>query len=74
MEQLKFIPITMFLTGILLMYSGFKGIKPIDVLRQNIGSLDQPGGPNLYTESTNPYYAGVPQYVRPGGMGPVTFN
>ena len=39
MEGLRILPVAMFLTGILLMYAGFKNVSPMDVIRRNIGQF-----------------------------------
>lgn len=59
MEDLKFIPLLMFFTGALLVYSGFANTTPLAIIREFLGSSTmQPD--DLYTETTDPFYAGVP--------------
>ncbi len=66
MESLRILPIMMFLGGVLLIYSGIKGVYPIDVIRGNIqGFQDQDTTPVGYGATDNPFYAGTPYYRRP---------
>lgn len=51
METLRVIPVAMFLTGVVLIYSGFKGIKPLDLIKQNLGA----GGDGGNMATTVPY-------------------
>lgn len=70
MESLRVIPVAMFLTGVTLIYAGFKGIKPLDVIRQNLGSLGNGTGgvsPTVpYTPGADYNYVGTVQYRSPG--------
>jgi hypothetical protein len=71
MEQLRVIPVAMFLTGVVLIYAGFQGIRPLDVIRNNLGSLSTgTSAANSttvpYTQSTDPNYAGVTVRSTPG--------
>ena len=83
MEQLRVIPVFMFLAGIVLVYSGFKGQAPLDIIRNNLGSLgddnvtateSSPYTPAQYGVTSNPYYVGV-AYTRPGTtLGPRLYS
>lgn len=77
MESLRFIPVMMFLTGVTLVYAGFKGITPLDVIRGNLGSITSGSGNNVnngatnspvaYSPTADPNYVGtVPIYRSPG--------
>lgn len=74
MEQLKVIPVFMFLIGITLIYSGFKDVTPLDVIRGNIGGLQSPDEPDPFAPDTNPLYAGIPVYQRPSNTGPGLYS
>lgn len=67
MESLRLLPIAMFLSGVLLIYSGIKGVYPMDVIRGNIqGFQDTQDPANVgYGANDNPFYAGTPYYRRP---------
>ena len=70
MENLRIIPIMMFLSGALLMYSGFKNVNPMDVLRGNISEFnDEQDFDEGYSSSSDPFYDGIPQYRRPSSSG-----
>lgn len=75
MESMRLLPIMMFLSGVLLIYSGIKGVYPIDVIRGNIeGFQDSQDSTNVgYGPSDNPYYAGTPYYRRPSQSSPGLF-
>ena len=77
MESLRVIPVAMFLTGITLIYAGFKGMKPLDVIRQNLGSLSNGAGGQSttvpYTPDADYNYVGTPQYNSPGS-GSMAYN
>lgn len=71
MESLRVIPVAMFLAGVTLIYAGFKNMKPLDVIRQNLGSLSNTGASGgqttvPYTENADYNYVGTPQYRSPG--------
>lgn len=67
MESLRLLPIMMFLSGVLLIYSGIKGVYPIDVIRGNIEGFNDTQDPTNvgYSSTDNPFYAGTPYYKRP---------
>lgn len=72
MEQLRILPLAMFFTGALLIYAGFSGQRPSDIVRNALtsgGSQNQ--GEDLYAPDRNPLYAGVPKtgYVKPVAYG-----
>lgn len=68
MEQLRIVPLTMFFVGALLIYSGFSGQKPTDVVRNALqGDGDEKE--DLYTPDRNPIYSGVRTYSRPTSYG-----
>lgn len=68
MEGLRILPVAMFLTGILLMYAGFKNASPMDVIRNNIGEFQNwQDSDNGYGMDDDPFYGGVPLYHRPIG-------
>lgn len=70
MESLRILPVAMFLTGVLLMYAGFKNIAPLDIVRGNIGKFQDYDDNDLgYGMDDDPFYGGVPMYHRPAGMG-----
>ena len=70
MESLRVIPVAMFLAGVTLIYAGFKNMRPLDVIRQNLGSLSDgaSGGPATvpYTSDADYNYVGTPTRVQPG--------
>lgn len=70
METLRVIPVAMFLTGVTLIYAGFKGMRPLDVIRQNLGSLSDgssgQGNTVPYTSDADYNYVGTTQYRSPG--------
>ena len=76
MEQLRIIPVFMFLTGITLVYAGFTNQRPLDVIRGQLGGLTGGQGlPNTvpFTEDGDPNYvgtSGAAVYVRPTMSGP----
>lgn len=58
MEQLRLVPILMFFTGCLLVYSGFSDKSPTEILKGVLSPVNNPQA-NLYGPSVNPTYAGV---------------
>lgn len=73
MEQLRFIPVAMFLTGITLIYAGFTNQRPLDILRGNLGGLaNTPVQPSTipFTSDVDPYYAGTQTYRVQPSMSP----
>lgn len=58
MEQLRLIPLLMFFSGILFVYSGFTDQSPTDIIRN---TLNPGGGAGLptYGPNVNPIYSGV---------------
>lgn len=77
MEQLRMIPVFMFLAGITLVYAGFTNQRPLDIIRNNLGGLSNTtaGAPTTvpFTESADPNYvgtSGAAVYYRPTMPGP----
>jgi len=76
MEQLRIIPVFMFLVGVTMVYAGFTGQRPLDVIRNNLGGLTGgSGAPNTvpFTEDADPNYvgtSGAAVYYRPSMPGP----
>lgn len=76
MEQLRMIPVFMFLAGITLVYAGFTNQRPLDIIRNNLGGLSD--GSNVptsvpFTENADPNYVGTTGaavYYRPSMAGP----
>lgn len=75
MEQLRFIPVFMFLSGILLVYGGFTNQTPVEIIRRNLGPIaggpykpypeyENPNGPMGYSAQAPNSYVGV-SYSRP---------
>ena len=75
MEGLRLLPVFMFLSGILLVYAGFKNMTPVEVMRGSIRDFqDWDDSDQGYGMSDNPFYGGVPLYSNPGyRSGPSTF-
>jgi hypothetical protein len=73
MEQLRILPLAMFFTGALLIYAGFSGQRPSDIIRNALTAGQNNGGQreDLYAPDRNPLYAGVPKtgYVKPVAYG-----
>lgn len=66
MEQLRIIPLGMFFVGALLMYAGFSGQRPSDIVRNALQNNSYtPYEEDLYAADRNPIYAGVKTYERP---------
>lgn len=59
MEDLRFIPLLMFFSGALLVYSGFRDTTPLDMIRTFFGNSPSAGQPDSFSEDTDPFYAGV---------------
>lgn len=60
MEDLKFIPLLMFFTGALLVYSGFAGTTPLAMIREFLGTSPSNGQtPDPFGADVEPFYAGV---------------
>lgn len=76
MEQLRILPLAMFFTGALLIYAGFSGQRPSDIIRNALTAGQNNGGQgeDLYAPDRNPLYAGVStnqpgRYVKPVAYG-----
>lgn len=68
MESMRILPIMMFLSGMMLMYCGFKNVSPMDVIRGNIGDFQNyEDSDQGYGVTDDPLYAGVPLYHSPHG-------
>lgn len=80
MEQLRFLPVLMFITGVVLVYSGFTNQTPLGIIRGQLGNLgqgDSPGGDyNVapFTPGGSSDYGGV-AYSRPSmSTGPRAYG
>jgi hypothetical protein len=81
MEQLRFLPVLMFITGVVFVYCGFTNKTPLSVIRGQIGNLNDDGdnyGADPYTTPFSPggntNYQGV-SYSRPSmSTGPRAYG
>ena len=76
MEQLRMIPVFMFLAGITLDYAGFTNQRPLDIIRNNLGNLSEGQSQPTsvpFTSDADPNYVGTTGaavYYRPTSPGP----
>jgi hypothetical protein len=81
MEQLRFLPVLMFITGVVFIYSGFTNQTPLGIIRGQLGNLgtdtDSPGGnynTTPFAPGGNADYGGV-AYSRPSmSTGPRAYG
>jgi hypothetical protein len=79
MEELRFLPVLMFITGVVLVYAGFTNQTPLSIIRGQLGHLSSgTPSPNSTTTPFTPNgssdYAGV-AYSRPSmSTGPRLYS